>query len=276
MKIEYFSASSSSIVLNKGNYLVSGHDLRDFEWDYKATNRPSGFGGRVTFSRPVQKKTINIGIRGGASFAANAAALLALTEPDILNHTPGKLYLGKQYLICYLAVESKVNHFSRRANWVSKEMTILVTDPFWRTEKTFRFLMGHAEEAENAKRYNLRNPYRYIASASSGMLMNNHYAASPMIITIYDTAVNPSITIGGNIYKVNASIAPTQRIVIDQLQRRIESVSASGDRTNLFDYRDKNNDIFKPVEPGSQHVIYDGSFNFDITVVQQRSEPSWS
>ena len=85
-----------------------------------------------------------------------------------------------------------------------------------------------------------------------------------MIITVYGPAENPSITVGGRIYSIAASVSATQRIVIDQLQRRIESVTAAGERTNLFDYRDKENDIFLPVEPGVNTVIYDGSFDFDI------------
>lgn len=275
MKIEYVNASGASIVLNQGHYLVSGHDLRDFSWERTITTRPSGYGGRVRFSRPVQEKRISIGIRGREQFAQNAAALLALTEPDILNNTPGRLYLGDQYLICFLSVESVVNHFAEKSNWVSKDLTVLVVEPFWRTERTYRFLAGAAESVEDGKRYDLRYDYRYIASAASGTIDNSHYAPSQMIITVYGPAENPSITVGGRIYSIAASVSATQRIVIDQLQRRIESVTAAGERTNLFDYRDKENDIFLPVEPGVNTVIYDGSFDFDITLVQQRSEPLW-
>ena len=276
MKIEYVNSSGASIVLNSGHYLVSGHDLRDFAWERKVTNRPSGFGGRVSFTRPVQEKTISIGIRGRELFAQNAAALMALTETDILNNTPGRLYLGDQYLICYLAVASKINRYAEKSHWVSKDLTVLVVEPFWRTEKTYRFLSGAVEDVENAKRYDLRYDYRYIASASSGSIINDHYAPSQMIITVYGAAENPSITVGGNIYSVQASVSTTQRIVIDQLQRKIESVSAAGDKTNLFDYRDKENDIFTPVPSGVQTVIYDGTFDFDITLIQQRSEPKWT
>jgi len=276
MIIKYVNSNGASIILNQGHYLISGHDLRDFAWNRTVTNRPSGFGGRVTFSRPVQEKRISIGIRGRELFAQNAAALMALTEPDILNNTPGRLYLGEQYLICFLAVASKVNRYADKSNWVSKDLTVLVTEPFWRTEKNYHFLIGAAESVDNAKRYDLRYDYRYIASAASGTIDNSHYAPSQMIITVYGPAENPSITVGGRIYSVSASVSATQRIVIDQLQRRIESVTAAGERTNLFDYRDKENDIFMPVEPGVNTVIYDGSFDFDITLVQQRSEPLWT
>lgn len=277
MKIEYFNANGASIVLNAGNYLVSNNDLRDFVWEYTATNRPTGYGGRVKFNRPVQEKILNIGIRGKTKeeFNDNAKALLALTEADILRNTPGKLYLGEQYLECYLSVKSTVNYYSYRNGWVSKDLTLVVTEPFWNTEKTQRYLSGLALAVDGGKRYGLKYPYRYMPSASSGNVDNEHYSDSPMIITIYGEAVNPSITIGGNIYAIDFSVAATQRIIINQLKREIYLLTLTGARTNLFNYRDKENDIFKPIAPGNQTVIYDGSFDFDISVINQRSEPTW-
>lgn len=277
MTIKYTNASGASITLNSHPYYVAAHDLRNFVWEYNTINRPSGFGGRVTFSRPVQERVISIGIRGSTpnEFNANALALSALTEPDILNGTPGKLYLGAQYLTCYLSTSSAVNYHSRRGNWVSKDIKLVVTEPFWQTETTQRFLMGTPESVLNAKRYNGRHPYRYIASTSSGTIINPHYTACPMIITIYDAATNPSVTIGGKIYAMSASIGDSQRIIIDQLRRTIVAMAADGSVTNLFDYRDKTNDIFEYIAPGTQTVIYTGDFTFDISVIQQRSEPSW-
>ncbi|MGI6634177.1 MAG: hypothetical protein ACOX7B_03275 [Christensenellales bacterium] len=276
MIIKYVNANGQELILNRGDYLVSAHDLRNFEWETTITNRPSGFGGRVVFSIPVQTKTLTLGIRGGKALNKNAEALLALTEPDILNNTPGKLYVGDDYLICFLAVASAVNYYSKRGGWVSKELTILVSEPFWRSEYIYRYVMGAAEAGQGSKRYTHREPYRYIASTASGIITNHHYAPSPMIITIYNEAANPAITIGKNIYQVNASIGNTQRIIIDQLRRTIESVSPNGDITNLFDYRNKANDIFAPIQPGSHNIIFDGTFDFDVTVVEQRSEPPWT
>ena len=277
MTISYTNSAGSSLVLNSGNYLISTHDLRNFTWDYLATNRPNGYGGRVTFKRPVQEKRISIGIRGAsaAAFEANAAALLALTEVDILSGNPGKLYLGSQYLTCFLSTASVVNYHSRRGNWVSKELALVVTEPFWHTETTQRFLLGAPATVDDPKRYTGRYPYRYIANTSSGIVVNPHYAPAPMVITVYDAAEDPSITIGGKVYEVDATISAGSRIIINQLARTVVSMTSVGAITNLFDYRDKTNDIFAYIEPGSNTVIYTGDFTFDITIVQQRSEPTW-
>lgn len=276
MTIKYVNSSGSEIILNSGNYLVSSHDLRDFQWEYKAINRPSGYGGRVSFGRGVQEKHINIGIRGKNDFSKNAAALMAITEPDILKNKPGKLYLGDQYLTCFLSVASKVNHYSRRGNWVNKEMKIVVIEPFWNTEIIHRFLVGNPDTVDGGKKYLGRYPYRYISEFDSRTLYSNHYTSSPMIITIYGPATNPRIVIGGKEYMLAATIIANQRIIIDQLHKTIVAKNPDGQETNLFDYRDKTNDIFAYIEAGPHDVIYTGEFGFDITVIQQRSEPSWS
>lgn len=277
MEIRYVNSFGASIPLNTPPYYVAAHDLRNFTWEYNAIGRPGGFGGRVSFARPVQERTLSVGIKGStpAEFNSNASALMALTEPDIIRNMPGKLYLGDQYLTCYLATSSTVNYHSRRGNWVSKEIKLVVTEPFWQTEITQRFLMGEPETVIGAKRYDGRYDYRYIASTSSETIFNPHYTSCPMIITIYGEAVSPSVTIDGKIYAMNATISAGQRIIIDQVRRTIVSMAADGTTTNLFDYRDKANDIFEHIAPGTQTVIYTGDFTFDISIIQQRSEPSW-
>ena len=277
MTIKYTNSAGATLILNQGKYLVSAHDLRNFAWNYVATNRPSGYGGRVSFNRPVQEKIISIGIRGATAqeFELNAAALHALTEVDILNNTPGKLYLGGQYLTCYLSTSSAVNYHSRRGNWVSKELVIVVTEPFWHMEGTTRFLKGTPSQVVGGKRYSNRYAYRYISDASSGIITNPHYAPSPMIITIYGSAGYPSVTIGNKSYAVGVTIGPEQRIIINQLNKTIVSLTDTGTIQNLFDYRSKVNNIFAYLEPGAQTVIYTGEFTFDVTIITQRSEPSW-
>ena len=277
-EIKYVNANGTEIVLNRGHYTISKNELRNYDWNYTAYNRPSGYGGRVSFSRGVQEKSISIGIRGGVGgdFSKYAAELLALTEPDILNKTPGRLYIGNQYIVCYMSVSSKVEHYAHRAGWAIKEVSILTVEPFWHEEITHFFIKGKAEMVKDGKRYNGRLPYRYISNMSSSEILNAHYAPSPMRLTIYGAAKNPRIIIGGHEYTINAQIIEGQRIIIDQLKKTIVAKNPDGAETSLFDDRDKVNDVFKFIPPGQNDVIYTGDFDFDIAVILQRSEPSWS
>lgn len=277
-EIKYVNANGHEVILNSGNYTVSENDLRNFVWDYNTYNRPSGFGGRVSFSRGVQEKMLVVGVRAIKTddFRRYAAELTALTEPDILNETPGKLYIGNQYITCYMSTSSEVQHYARRANWVRKELTVVVVEPFWHEEITQYFMIGQADDVQNGKKYNGRYMYRYISDISSREMMNDHYTASPMIITIYGPVEDPRLIIGGHEYTLTAEIVANQRIIIDQLRGTIVAKNPDGAETNLFDQRSKIHDIFRYIQPGAQHVIYTGAFAFDITIVQQRSEPKWN
>ena len=80
----------------------------------------------------------------------------------------------------------------------------------------------------------------------------------------------------GSIYALNVSIAKNERIVVDQLHKKIYKVGTTGIKTNLYNERDKTHDIFKPAPVGMVPVLYSGSYAFDVTLVHQRSEPLWT
>jgi hypothetical protein len=279
VNISYENSQGTILNLNDGAYFVNANDLRDFTWDYTALNRPSGRGGRMrSFSRPVTEKTVSVAVRGTAEqFKARMNALHALTEVDIQAKTPGKLWLGEQYLICYLGVASELNLYSRRGNFAEKALTVAVVEPFWcRLDGPVKFNLTDEGELAGGKKYDGKYAYKYGSSYQSSTLINSHYAHCPVIITIYGTTTNPQITIGGNIYSVLTEIASGERVEIDQIAGTIYKINASGVKTSVFNSRDKTNDIFKAVPAGASSVVYSGLFSFDVTMVQQRSEPLWT
>ena len=90
-----------------------------------------------------------------------------------------------------------------------------------------------------------------------------------------DLAQNPKFTLAGNVYGVEANAEEGERIVLDQIERKIYRVDSTGTTTNLFDYRIKTSDPFKKISPGDVTVQFSGEFGFDIELLQQRSEPKW-
>lgn len=209
-----------------------------------------------------------------AEFANRIERLHALTEVDILANKPGRLWLKQEYIRCYLAVSSDLGTYSRQGNFAEKEMTVLITDPFWCREQEFRFLGGEAPEITQNKRYTGRNPYRYGTRYKSGQLNNEHYAPCPALI-IFDTPCeNPSAFIGGVGYTVHTAIKTGERVTINQLDKTITHRSADGRETNIFNLRDKDQDVFRRIEPGEQDVLFLNDFS--LILIQQRSEPRWN
>ena len=273
MKVKYENSVGTVLDLNDGNYFVNANDLRNFAWEYSTLARSSGLGGRVRrFSRPPSEKVMRVAIRG-ADFKAKINALHALTEVDILSRTPGKLWLDGQYLICYLGTASEIT-VDGRGRYAEKELTILAVSPFWHTETEIRRFSPSSGGIAGGKKYNLRYPYRFGTGYSNQTLYNAHYAPAPMRITLFGPVTDPSIMIGGNTYAIEGELLDGERIEIDQMDRKLTKIDASGSRYDMFNKRDKEHDIFAPCPSGAVAVQF-SAIVFEIVLIQQRSEPLW-
>jgi hypothetical protein len=246
-------------------------ELFNYTWSYNSSSRASGRGSTVNqFSMPAEERKVILDVVS-SDITESLNDLQAIVEVDILNNTPGKLFFGEQYTTGFFIGSlkpDKIEHYL-----TSLELTFLVSIPAWITEASTEFIT-FSESSEVGKRFPYKFPHRY-ATAGIRTLINEHYAPTPAIITIYGPALDPSISIDGQIYQMNISMATGERLIFDGLNRRIYRKLITGEEVNEFNRRDKNNDPFRPIPPGTLPVVYNGSFSFDITLIQQRSEPRW-
>ena len=75
---------------------------------------------------------------------------------------------------------------------------------------------------------------------------------------------------------LDVTLADGEYAVIDQTEHTIYKISAKGEKTNIFNSRLKNGNIFAYAPSGSSIMECAGELNADITVIKQRSEPQWS
>lgn len=276
-QVKYVNSAGVELFLDDWErYLINTDELRSFKWDYTLANRSSGYGGRVArFTRPAREKSVRIGVRGRteAEFADRIEYLHALTEIDILTNTPGKLWLGNQYINCFLGVESNLNVWSKRGHFAEKDVKVLITEPFWCREVSQAFTVSAGTTSTGGKRYTGRHPYRYGTTFSGGTLINPHYTSCPAIITFAEAGDQPSVYIAEHGYTVNTTVGVGERVVIDQLNHTILHYTAAGVATNVFMYRDKTSDIFQYLPTGTLSVLYNADFS--LVLIQQRSEPTW-
>lgn len=278
--VRYVNHNSESVTLmGDGLTYIDINPLRSFEWSYSLSNSIDGLGGRATgFARNPRVIDLEIRMRGFNRQQAlqQYNRLLAVTEADCLAETPGRLYVGSQYIVCYLGTRGEITSAPNNANFIVRKMACLVTRPFWCTERETIFNIVSSEEIDlTGKKFNLRYPYRYGSGFTTGSLINTHYAACPAVITIYGACENPAAIIGGTTYNVDVQLTSTERLVIDQTTKEIYTVNANGVRTNAFNARNKEHDIFKYIPVGESAVLYDGSFKMSIALVMMRSELEW-
>lgn len=281
--VRYVSSAGRAFVLQgDGRAFLDVFPLFHFSWDYELVNSTSGMGGAATnFARFPKTVELELRLRGydRQGFLDKINELHRVAEPDLVSATPGRLYLGDQYMVCYLTAAGGVSSAPRNGHFATQALTVLAVRPFWCREVEFQFVPqsgGGEVENDMAKKYNLRYPYRYNTGLNARQLYNNFYLPTPMIITIQGPASTPAIQIGSNVYRVNAQVLATEYLVIDQPARQIYTVGETGQRVNRFNDRDKRTDIFAPAPVGNSTVLYNGDFVVSIRLVQQRSAPEWT
>ena len=278
--VRYQNYRGESVTLHgDGISFMDLNSLRSYKWDFSTSNRPNGMGGIASnFARKPIQKSIQIGSHTGTLAALHELEnrIHAVTEPDIIANEPGKLYVGDQYISCY-AVSGTPEDYVKAGHFVQLELGLLVVEPYWCTETTSVFNIDTSTQYDTtAKTFNLRFPYRFATGFANSKLNNLHYAECPMIITIYGPAQNPSLIIAGNTYNVETQIATGSRLVIDQTKHTIDLVNSVGQKTSVFNSRNKAYDIFKPLPVGESLVQHAGEFKFAISVIQQRSGMRWT
>ena len=59
------------------------------------------------------------------------------------------------------------------------------------------------------------------------------------------------------------------------MKETVEKVAVNGERESVFNNRAKKKSIFKKVPPGRQEIVWSGTFDFDLLIYEERSEPKW-
>lgn len=67
-----------------------------------------------------------------------------------------------------------------------------------------------------------------------------------------------------------------QYLEIDSAAETVTKILTSGIKVNAFHYRSFENSVFRPIQVGRQEVFWDGKFDFDLILFEERSEPKWS
>lgn len=220
---------------------------------------------------------ITLTLRGGVEERKKKLdELHDIFEIDLINNTTGKLYCGNYYIRCYmLKAETQPN--STLNCRTDNDLEVYCPKQSWIKENIFNFLPDDTAvftDPEN-KTYPYRYDYKYGSSPGSSDIENDSLCASDFKLIIYGPVNNPSITIGDYLYNVNVELNTGEYLTVESLEREVFITDVSGNTTNVFDFRNKDNYLFQKIEPGLHNVEWSGGFGFDVILYDERSEPKW-
>lgn len=273
--IYYINSRGEKLNLVEWPYRIQTADLVDYEKSYTYSETSSG--GEITkfFNSIVNKKiTLTVSAEKMEAYYDALDNFHNIVNYDVVNTNPGKLYFNGQYLRCYI-FGSKKTEWEYDCNYLDNEISIVAGESNWINEVSKTFIPG-TNASINALDYPRGYLYDFAPKVSTDTVMNDNYMAADFRLTIFGPAVNPSVTIRDNVYKVYTELASGEYLVIDSQERTVVQYDTLGNQERKYNSRDKNYEIYAQIPTGSQAVLWDGSFGFDLTLYQKRSEPRWT
>ena len=259
--------------LPNGVYL-NYNDLRDYSWSYDTINN------RISrFYRSMRDRKLPLVIKCESDEEAVAVKnrLHELAEADIEAKIPGKVFVGDYYTNGYITASVKSNYLiTKRLCYI--ELTLTSDDPAWYREQTHTFIQGEGSAIGigGGTDHPYDYPYDYALALKGQKIVSDSVGSSAFRLLIYGEAVNPSVVIGNHIYVVHGTIGKGETLLIDSLTKTITLTTATGSKVNWFDKRGREEYIFEPIPAGQHTVSWLGTFGFDLTVIEKRSEPRWT
>lgn len=262
-----FDSLANGVYLNHSNIL-------DYSWNYDVVND------RISrFYRSTTKRSLPLVVIGKTEEEAKAARtrLFEIAEADIFAMLPGKIYVGEHYSTGFITA-SKKSRYLYNKRYCNLALEFTSADPAWYLERTHTFLPGSGETigVGGGTDYPYDYMYDYALSTTGRSIVCNAVSNSAFRLLIYGSAVNPSVIIGGHRYVINGTIGEGETLLIDSLAKTITLTTALGNKINWFDKRGREDYIFEPIPAGKNSVSWIGTFGFDLTVIEKRSEPTWT
>ena len=266
-KFIYTNHINESIEFGSGGIFVNENDLRNFTWDLSTKNAKI-----TSFNRGVVSKTIPVVILSvNAKDVKNR--LFEVCEKDVLAKKHGKIIIGDYYLKCFVIASSKMNYLQSKKH-TEISLKISTDFPYWVKETTTTFGYNIISEGKNLD-FNNDFAYDYTSNMLGKELNNTGFVPANFRMLIYGPAENPSVNIGGHTYAVNTSVARNEYLAIDSIAKTVVLKHTDGSETNCFNLRSRESYLFEKIPAGVNFVSITGDFKFDITLLEERSEPKW-
>lgn len=274
--ISYVNSRGTKLDLLKPPYLLQTGELFDYEWGYNSVVSYSGQGKITSFSKEIKERPLTLSILNYSreSYERAIDLFFETVDFDVLNRSPGKLYVGDQYQKCYIITSEKTG-WEYDIELLDNTVTYVTEKSVWITEHPYYFKASEILSTNN-KRYPGRYAYRYANGLTNTSITNDHYAECNFRLIIYGPCTNPAIYVGGYGYLFKIVLEDGEYLEVDSAAETVTKYMTSGIKVNAFNNRNFADSVFRPIQTGRQEVNWNGRFDFDLILLEERSEPKWS
>lgn len=271
MILKYTSSNGQTYDLKVGKFRTRTADYHDYSWIPQTVKQQ--YGANVyRFDREPKIYTTTLSVFGSTAERRTFLNLLhAAFDNDIMTMTPGRITHGEYYIDCYITESSTFYEDP----WTQNTLKIYCPYPFWRRDIPYFLHAAEVTEYEFLD-YPYGFPYDYRATLPGyAMITNPGVKPAEWELRIKGYVENPVIVIGGMSVGVNALIGSGETLVISSKNKTVVKIADNGIKTNLFNARLKERSIFDPLPSGELSVMWSGTYDAELTVFEERSEPLW-
>ena len=270
MIVYYINHRNDRIDFDTDEIILQYQEFYDYSWDARTRNGMITSFSRLSSTIPL---TVTICPDTWERFKEISEHFYEVIECDIISNTPGRLYVGDYYLKCFISGDKKTDAFMGVPIQV-KNLTIVTDYPHWIHEKGYSFKTTDITSSDN-KVYAYKYGYRYANGLSNMTILNDHFKECNFKMIIYGPVVNPQVIIGGYKYYVEIVLIEGEYLEIDSAGETVIKVMATGLKVDCFHNISKKYNVFRPIQTGNHQVSWSGKFDFDVLLLQERSEPRW-
>jgi hypothetical protein len=270
-RFTYTNNFGETLEFGKGYLFVNHNDLRDFAWSVTSKND------RISsFKKGIVSKTIPIILKcnnedEGIALRNN---LFEVFEKDVLANKHGKIHIGDYYLQCFITGSKKTEYLIHKSYMVVT-LTVQTDFPDWVKETTTSHGINSTSEDEFLD-FPYDFPYDFMSEFGKTNVNNTNLAPCNFVLTIFGTIVNPTLYIGGHKYSVDVAINDGEYLTINSIDKTIVLTKINGEKVNCFNNRNKESYIFEKIQPGINDVTSVEEIHFNLTLLEERSEPKWT
>ena len=252
---------------------LNANELRDYSWSYDVINN------RISrFFRGVTTRKIPLMVCCSSVAEANAARnrILDLAEADVIAMLPGKVFINGYYTTGYVTASKKTD-YRMHGRYCLMELSLTSANPAWNREQLHVFGgdQGAAQQDRSGFDFPFDYKFDYSVTTTSRQIVCDTVKSSNFKLKIYGEATNPAVMVNGHVYEVTGMVRAGESLEINSLDKTVTLKTASGTTINWFNNRGRSNYVFEPIPPGVNNVMFNGSFKFDLTIIEERSEPKW-
>lgn len=279
MEVYYLNYDGTKkIDFSSKEYEVSDIDVFRHEYQYVTENDCI-----TEFKKGVQEFNLEANVidSENKSWQELYDEMNAVFNGDILVKKPGSIHVNGSYMMCYVHASHPKEIFEDWGFQIT-ELKIVTDKATWIEEQHIGIkpISGTEETAEDSKGYPYGYPYGYANVSKATNIKIDHYTDSDFRMIAYGPTTSVNISINGHPYHVDYPIEAGEYMVIDSRDylppdERIYLVRSSGERINVFNYRDPIYSVFKKIPPGNVTIYYSRNYGIDLTIFKERSEPKW-